>query len=549
MSIMKRKLRLTTHSSISVLIVLGLLIIINSISSNKFVRLDLTENKQFTIAEATKKIISELDDRVTIKLFFSDNLPPVMMVKERLVRDILDEYKAFSNGNIVIKKEDPASDPDLEKQVQSMGIPQVQMTFREKDKVEVKNGYLGIGIFFEDKKEVLPIVQSEFNLEYDLTSAIKKVTTDTVLKAGFLTGHEERDITTEYAPIAGALKQQYEVTTVSIENGQSVPDDISVLIIAGPKKDFSKRDLFEIDQYVMKGGKLIVLMDTVSINFEMGLMAMPQKNSLTKLIESYGARINTDLVLDRYNDRLTYSESPDNRMQYITSVNYPFFVKVLFKNFAEDSPVLRGFQSLTLPWTSSINILKHKLKNVEATELLKSSEFSWTQNGQFSLNPKQRFIVPPDQEKQLLLAAVLTGEFTSHFEGKSIPTVQLDNDSAQPIETPDDANRTIIEQSPTTQIFVMGSSYFLTNDSLRRFNTNAVLFLNTVDWLAQGEDLIGIRTRAIAEHPIRELSPKTTSFLKLFNIFGISALVICAGLFLLYRRNRIKKLYESMLLR
>ncbi len=549
MSIMKRKLQLTTQSSISILIVLGLLIIINGISSSKFVRLDLTENKQFTIADSTKKIISNLDDRVTIKLFFSNNLPPVMMLKERLVRDILDEYKAFSNGHIVVKKEDPASDPELEKQVQSMGIPQVQMTFREKDKVEVKNGYLGIGIFFEDKKEILPIVQSEFNLEYDLTSAIKKVTTGIVLKAGFLTGHDERDITKEYAPIVGALRQQYEVTTVSLENGQSVPEDISVLIIAGPKKDFSQRDLFEIDQYLMRGGKLVLLLDTVSINFEMGLMATAQKNNLTKLIESYGARVNTDLVLDRYNDRLTYSESPDNRMQYVTSVNYPFFVKVLFKNFAEGSPVLRGFKSLTIPWTSSVSILQHKLKNVEATELLKSSEFSWTQNGQFSLNPKQRFIVPPDQEKQLTLAAVLSGEFTSNFKGKTIPPIQADNDSAKPIKSPNDTDRKIIEQSPATQIFVMGSSYFLTSDSLRRFNTNAVLFLNTIDWMAQGEDLIGIRTRAIAEHPIRELSAQTTSLLKLFNIFGVSGLVICAGLLLFYRRKRIKKLYESMLLR
>ena len=545
----KRKLTLTTQTLLTVLIVLGVLVVLNTISQRTFMRWDLTENQQFSISPSTKNILKNLDDRVTIKLFFSKNLPPVMMVQERRVRDLLDEYRAYSKGKIVVQRIDPASSDDLKQQVRSIGIPEVQMTFREKDKVEVKNGYLGMGIFYLDRTEVIPIVQNVDNLEYDLTSAIRKVSTDTVTKIGFLSGNEERDITQDYSFIQGALNQQYETTVVSLENGQPIPPAISILIIAGPRNQYSDRDLFEIDQFVMRGGKLVVLLDTVAIDFQQGLMAQPLKTGLEKLLTHYGIQINTDLVLDRYNDRLTYSESPDNRIQYVTTVNYPFFVKVTSENFA-DSPMLRGLQTVTMPWTSSIDFIDAKLEGAEVTTLMKSSEMAWTQNGRFNLNPKQQFQPSPEQIKQYNLSALVTNQFASYFAGKEIPKPEVP-EGTDPSAVPpvDDEGRTIIESSPETQIFVVGNSNLVTMDSLRRFQSNGVFFLNAVDWLAQGEALIGIRTRSIVEHPVEELSDSARARLKFINVVGVPALVVAFGLLLMYMRIREKKLYEAYLSR
>lgn len=550
-SMKKRTLTYTTRSTLSILILLGVLVIINGVSQHKFVRWDLTEYKQYTISEATKKILRALDDIVTIKLYFSKNLPPVMMLKEQQVLDLLDEYRAFAKGKIEVKREDPASSPELENQVRSMGIPQVQMTFREKDAVEVKNGYLGMGVFFGTNKEVLPIVQNVDNLEYDLTSAVKKVTSPEVLKVGYLTGHDERDLSKDYSLIQGALAQQYQIIPVTITAGQPIPSEIKTLIIAGPKKDIPEAELFEIDQYLMKGGKLIVLMDMISINMEMGLMATPVQCSLTKLLESYGIRVNLDLVLDRYNERLTYSESPNNIVQYITTVNYPFFVKVMKKNFDTKSPVLRGLETVTLPWTSSIDLLSYKLKNADISKLLQSSEFAWTQKGRFMLNPKQQFTVPPDQEKQYLLAAIVTDAFDSYYKGKEVPKAaqEPDQDTAAKGKPAAQEVHKVIEKSPKTEIMVVGNSSFITADSLRRFSGNGVFFLNSVDWLTQGEALIGIRTREVTERPLNELSDKTVAFLKFINIFGVSAIMVGVGFFIFYWRRREKKLYETMISR
>lgn len=547
----QRKLTFATQAILTSLIVLVVLAIINGISQKHFVRWDLTESKQYTISESTKRILSELDDIVTIKLYFSKNLPPVMRSREQQVKDLLDEYRAYSHGNVVVKREDPASDEELTRQVQSIGIPQVQMTFREKDKVEVKNGYLGIGIFYETKNEVLPIVQNVDNLEYNLTSAIKKVTAEALPTIGFLTGHDERDITKSYSLIKGAIDQQYNTTLVSLENGQPVPPEVAVLVIGGPKTDFAERDLFEIDQFVMRGGKLIVLMDMVKLDLEMGLIATPLELKLQDLLTHYGITVNSDLVLDRFNDRLTYSESPDNVVQYITTVNYPFFIKAFKKNFAEENPVLRGLESVTLPWVSSISVDNTKLHNATVIDLIKSSEYAWTQTGRFNLNPKQDFSVPPDQEAQYTLAVVVEDKFNSYFIGRQVPELSEKKDSeSTPNETESgQAKEIIIEQSPATQILVVGGSYFITSDALRRFSTNAVLFLNAVDWMAQGEDLIGIRTRSIAEHPLEELPDKTVAIMKFFNVFGVSIIVVGCGLFFMYLRKREKKIYESLITR
>ncbi|MCD6460710.1 GldG family protein [bacterium] len=546
----KRKVQLTTQTVISVLILFGVLVIINGISQKKFCRLDLTKNKQYTVSPATKKILAGLDDIVTIKLFFSKNLPPVMAIQERRVKDMLDEYRAYSKGKIVIKRIDPASDPKLEQQVRSIGIPQVQMTFREKDNIEVKNGYLGIGIFYADKTEVLPIVQHIDNLEYDLTSAIRKVTRNEIIKIGLLTGQGERDFSDEFSFIRGVLDQQYDTVMVDLKNGLPIPEDVKLLIIAGPKKDFSKRDLFEIDQFVMRGGKLVVLFDTINIDFKRGLMATARKNNFSELLANYGIRVNTNLVLDRYMDKLTYSESPDNRIQYVTTVNYPYFVKAVKTNFDKDNPITRGLQSLTLPWISSVNIDSGKLADAKITRLIKSSEFAWETKGRFNLNPKQQFNVPPDQEKQFDLAVIVTDKFKSMFEGKEIPAVEKSEQSdpnAPP--PPDDSDRKIIAQSPQTQIFVMGSSYFITMDSLRRFSGNGVFFMNAVDWMAQGDALIGIRSRSVEEYPIKDLSDAAKSGIKFINVFGGSVLLVIIGFAIFYLRRREKIIYENMSLK
>ena len=186
----------------------------------------------------------------------SHGQPPRVAQIRQSVRDMLEEYRAFSQ-NLEINFIDPASDDEaLKQKLRFMGIPEFQVNVIEKDKAEIANVYMGIAVLYEDKKEVLPIVRTTANLEYDLTSAILKVTSKEVKTVGFLSGHDEIDVFDQpFAPLRQELSKQYDVRNVPIDGGKAIEADVATLIIAGPKKELTEREKYEIDQFIMRGWK------------------------------------------------------------------------------------------------------------------------------------------------------------------------------------------------------------------------------------------------------------------------------------------------------
>jgi ABC-2 type transport system permease protein len=141
-----------------VLLVLAILALANYISQRRFVWLDLTKNREYTVTPATKRILAGLDDVVNVTAYFSKDLPPYMATLDRQVKDLLDEYRAFGGERLRVTFEDPGDDPRKEQQLQMLGIPKVQLNILEKEKAQVTNVYLGIAVQYGDKTEALPVV-------------------------------------------------------------------------------------------------------------------------------------------------------------------------------------------------------------------------------------------------------------------------------------------------------------------------------------------------------------------------------------------------------
>ena len=263
-----------------ILVVFGIVALINFLSSRRFIRADLTAEKRYTISQSTKKVLKRLDDIVTIDAYFSRQPARVAQIRQS-VRDMLEEYRAFSK-NLQINFIDPAAEDEAEKQkLRFMGIPEVQVNVIEKDKAEVANVYMGIAILYADKKEVLPVVQTTANLEYDLTSAILKVTSKEVKTIGFLTGHDEIDVFDQaFGPLRQELSKQYDVRKVPIDAGKAIDPDVATLVIAGPKKELTEREKYEIDQFIMRGGRALFLIDPILIQYE-----GPECNSSANRVE------------------------------------------------------------------------------------------------------------------------------------------------------------------------------------------------------------------------------------------------------------------------
>jgi len=494
-------------------LLLILLFFLNLIFYRHFIRVDLTEDKIYTLSKSSKKVMKNLDDLINVKVYFSKKLPTDLLILRQEVKDLLEEYKTYAHGNLKVEFIDPKDDPQVESQVLRLGIPTVQMNILEKDKLEVVKGYLGMAFFYEDRVEVIPVVESTENLEYEITSRILKVRRGKTENVGILVS-KDRD---NYEVLKSELEKQYKVKTYY--PGDEIPDTLKVLILT-TLKDLDSLDFFRLDQYLMKGGKVIFLVDAVEIDENLRTNLVPQDKF--KILENYGVKVNNDLVLDRYNEVAPFSQG---MIRFF--VPYPYWVKVQRRGFNSEHPIVQRLESLVLPWTSSIEVTLDSASTVNAVVLAKSSPYSWIQKGFFNLSPQA--IPRPSKEgtEERPLVVLLSGVFKSYYQDGNIPEgVERDN---------------FIPESVETQILVVGNSRFVEDIYTQFFPENLVFLMNVVDYMSLSEDLIAIRSKGVTDRPLKELSEKSKMGFKIANTYGMAVLVVIFGLVRYAWRRRERK--------
>jgi gliding-associated putative ABC transporter substrate-binding component GldG len=301
---MKTKLTVTGISSVVVVAVI--LIVLNLISVNVFGRVDLSEGKIYSLSQSSKDIVRNLDDRVTIKCYFSDDIPQPYNANARYLKDQLAEYKAYAGGNLNYVFIDPSKE-GKEDEARSYRIPPVPINTFSKDKLEMKQVYMGLAILYEDRNEVIPVVQDVNSLEYEITRAIKRLASGTTPKVGFVTGDGELSLDKDLTYINKTVGQEYELVPVNLRMSASVPKDIVTLYVMGPKQKLSDWELYLLDQFLMRGGKLGILLDKVQANIQQG-QAQPIDAGLGQFLAHFGLGVNSDLVIDVQNAQIAVQQ-------------------------------------------------------------------------------------------------------------------------------------------------------------------------------------------------------------------------------------------------
>ena len=538
MASLSRKISASTNFLFFVLIIVGFLVLINFLAMRHFGRLDLTQNKLYTLSDSSINVASTLDDIVKVTCYFSKNLPSYVMPLKQQVSDILDEYRAYAKGNIQIEFLDPTEDPALAQKLRFMGIPQVQLNIMEKDQASATNVYMGVAVSYEDKQEVIPFVKDVNNLEYEITSSILKVTRKEKKTVGFLTGHEEHTIYSDYQTVHKALTREYEVEEVNLSSGQPVPNHINVLVVAGPTR-LTEQDKYAIDQYIMKGGKVVFLIDIVTIPPEGAAQASYRETNLIDMLENYGVRVTKNLVLDRFNMLITFQTG-----YTILRAPYPFYVKVVKEEngFDPDNPIVNQFSSMVFPWVSALEPLKDTHKDLQFTVLAQSSQYSWLQKGMYDLSPLQQFMPQPEDIKPYPLAMLVSGKFKSLFDDKEVPLVKK---SAEEGKTHEEKQETIKQCEKGNQILVVANARFI-NDNYAEIPGNIEFFLNAVDWFTWGKDLIGVRSRMVLDRTLPFLSEQQKTAIRFANLGGIPILLALFGIIRFYIRKKKKITLESL---
>jgi gliding-associated putative ABC transporter substrate-binding component GldG len=546
-----------------VLIVLGIVAVVNYAGTAWFSRLDLTESKAYSISPASRKMLKNLDDIINIKVYFSKNLPPNMLRTVNDVKDILAEYKAYGGKKLRITWVDPSESEALKSEARSYGIPEIQLQTYEKDKAQVMNGYLGIAVLFADKKEALPVVQNLQNLEYDLTLAIMKVSRSSVPKVAVLKVDTLPDLPPQYmrqmppeqqqgktevkfGPLFEKLRETYDVSTADVSGGTQIDSTIRTLIVPG-SAPLGDRSLFEIDQFFMKGGNLVVLANAMKVDFQYyGPMAVNVESKVLDLVQHYGVKVNQNMVADASCGQVQIPQKVGPFSMNV-AVPYPYFVRIGKTGLNSNNPAVAALSEVIMPWPNSLTLLVDQATApanekktdsgtpVKATILASSSAKSWTVQGSIDLNPQQQWRAPSAAAVSAsTLAAYLTGRFTSYFADRGVPPVSTD---AAPNAA--DAGRTVVPSNANGRIVVISNSDFVAGQNATP--QNLAMILNLVDWLSQDDNLIGIRTRAIKDRTIdADLLKKgsaTPGVVRFVNIITMPLLVILAGLFIFYRRR------------
>jgi gliding-associated putative ABC transporter substrate-binding component GldG len=512
-----------TQSLIRVALVFGILILVNFISIRIFGRLDLTKAGVFTLSDASKKLVGNLDDRVTVKAYFTEDLPAPYNSNRRAVLDILNDYKAYSKGNLQYEFINPEGEKN-EREAQQAGVPPVEVQIVKEDKFEVKRAFLGLVMLYEDKKEVLPVIRNLGSLEYDFSSAIKRLTSREKKRIGYTTGHQETALTA-LQQASQELQAQYETVPVDLSSNTSeIPRDLAALLIIAPQAKFSDTAKFQIDQYIMHGGKVAFLLNKMSVDLNAQYkIAQAVDIGLEDMLESYGIRINSDLVRDAQCANITVMQNQGS-FQMRSQIPFPYLPNAA--NVDPSNPIVKDLQGLIFYFVSSLDTTLAASKGLKAEVLIRSSKHSGRQNGFVMLDPFHRYTPDELAEANIPMAAIVSGSFKSFYEGKAlIPQ---------------------LTKSPDTRLVVVGDGDFM-KDDFAGSPGNFTFFINIVDFLADDAGLITIRSKNIAQPPLEQISDGTKKYLKYGNFILPPLLVIGYGLLRWRRRVAFKRSLESQL--
>lgn len=474
---------------------LALFVLINSLVAYLPWRADFSQGQAHTLSPATKKILRELDDVVRITFFISSDLPVRLLSLKTDAVDVINEYKRQGRGKIRVKILDPKKDNAALSEAKTSGVPELPFSQIEKDKYAVASIYFGLKVNYGTKQEIIPQAANLASLEYDLTSAIFKLTQKEPLKIG-LVGPEGYPNLQEDSLLTmkRVLNQQFEITPVDLSaavKNKSFDADLKTLVLIDDgKKNYGTDEAGLISNYLEKKGKAIFAVDGLSV-VEDTFTAKPAGHNLFPLFEQYGIKLNRNFVLSQSSEMASFSTGLVN---FITP--YPFWVKT--GNFSQKAGEFSQISQLSLPWVSSIDLKKKS--GIQTKVLVRSEAKSWAVTEVASLSP-QGIEVP--QKEQLKT-------FNLMIEAKT-PTGGA--------------------------LLVIPSSRFLQEEFISRSPENLALFINLINNYASGGALAGIRARAVSPAPLADLAEQSKDTVKYLTILLLPGLFAIFGAFRLIKRK------------
>lgn len=543
------------------------------LSSRYFFRLDLTSDKRYTLSKGTKKLLKQLPQAVYITVYLAGEYPYPVERFRKAVETTLSELKAYAPKPIHYTFVNPAKNPEVLKRFKSMGIQPIPINVRV-SQTETRRQYLypfaivqsGIQEIWIDlfKGNLFPngqidLLGAERDLEHKFAAAFRQLATHgTKPIVAFLRGHGEYD-SGALGLLRAELSRFYRVIDISVRYGQELPpakaflpeslahnlkgDGIAVLIVAGPDSSFTEREKYEIEQYLLRGGRILWLVDHQRINLSEGSsLSQLRELNLDDLFFRWGWRPGYDLVQD-----LSCGVIEVIRGYYNGPIwgaeKWPYYpIIYLFANH----PIGRGIDAILLRYAGSVDTLPRE--GVRHTILAVSSPLSRSVKGTQLLDVNLFMKDPPKPESfrgrgYRPVGVLSEGRFVSTFIERAIPVDSFAPNMPKARFLPASA----IEGK---MIYIADGELGLPAEVQGRLADylpldNLAFLLNCVDYLAGESSLTEVRSRDVALHRLNpDLLRRYTVAIQLLNLVAPLLVMVLIGLALHFgRRFRYRKAF------
>ncbi len=528
---------------ISILLVAAILVVLNIIAIKFFHRWDLTPNNIYTLSDASKQIVSKLDDKLVIKAYFTDNLPSPYNNNRRYLQELLDDYRSASNGKINYEIISPSDQEELEKEAQKYGIQPVQVQTVKNDRAEALKAYMGMVLLYGGKQEAIPFVGNTENLEYDITGVINRLTLPELKKIGVLSGDGMPGVD-KIGKVNQYLTKFYNVTNIDASKNNPIPAYVKTLIVFSPKAPQQNQMMgqqqqapppvvpenikFAIDQYIMNGGRVIFLLSKINVSSQQQFqIAQVVSTGLEDMLEGYGAKVNKTIITDK---ECAFIQVPVQQgpLQMYTQIPFPYYPKIV--NINRDIPSFANIGQVFLGFTSDLDLNAAGTKGVKVTPLLTTSPKTGVAN-EFAIVQASGQMLPDSmfKAKDLVVGAIYDGVFKSFYNGKSIPSDTAAGSNPPPT--------TVKPESPVSKIIVLGNGDF-PQDDFRGPDESLLFFANMIDYMSDDAGLSQIRSKDANPKPLDSIEDSTRTIVKYGMLVGPPLLVLVYGLF---RWNKRKK--------
>ena len=549
-----------------------------------------------------------LKDKIEVRLYLSSSLNKVAQYMG------LDDLPAFADrlkeilvplnqqvyGKLDYQHIDPSVDPKGAEMARSAKIMQVNWPDIAQANIPAGNGLIGMTMQYGDKTITtpllsvfrLPIVGTQYQMTpvEDMEGIINEnieALVDINEKIGYLVSHGTH-VLSAGSPMARPqggnplgtfmtlLADNYSIKRIDLKE-DAIPASLQVLIIARPTEEFSDYDLFQIDQALMRGTRLVVFLDAFGDAMPPGQQVfrqqpqmVPIKTGLERLLENYGIRVQPSVVLDEkcFRQRLSRDMGGGDRPIYYAPI-------IQSANINAEEPYLQNIRGLIGLKMSPLELIPTRLEeaDIQATRLFSSSSQAWEMKDRITMDPMAIGGPPPAEEQQQFhLAYILRGSFPSYFAGQPIPEKPApetppeagQSGEGAPAEesgtneaeaTDDTVDLKATADAPTrrdkgepSKILLIGSSDLIQDTILEAGgrSPNSMFVMNVIDYLNDRGGVAVMRSKEQRFNPLGETDNATRTMTKAFNVIGVPLLVVAFGLLVWLRRSARKKSIHNM---